>query len=155
MSIKEDMYELFRLSKSKIGKDSAVVLFGNFLSAGLGFSSTILITRTLGPSEFGLFSIALAVMGLASQISDFGISTGLVRFVSLYLKADSQKANLMLKVSLKLEIIIGLIIFLIGFFSNKISFSIHPTEKRIINNLSQFELSKFLVVPKLFSNERG
>lgn len=124
MNIKENISELIQLSKSKVGKDSAIVLIGNFLGAGLGFIATILITRTLGPAEFGLFSVALAVMGIASQISDFGISTGLTRFVSLYLKADIQKANLMLKVSLKFKLIITTIVFIIGFFASE-SLAIH------------------------------
>ena len=119
MNLTKNISEIILLSRSKIGKDSAIVLTGNILGAGLGFIATILITRTLGPAEFGLFSVALAVMGITAQISDFGISTGLVRFASLYLKTDNQKANLMLKVSLKLKLFIGIMVFLIGFFASE------------------------------------
>ena len=96
----ESISEIIQLSKSKIARDSSIVLAGNILSAGLGFIATILITRTLGPAQFGLFSVALAVMGIASQFSDFGVGTGMVRFASLYLKNDNQKANLMFLKSL-------------------------------------------------------
>lgn len=115
----ENKLDIVQLSKSKIAKDSAIVLAGNMLSAGLGFIATILITRTLDPAQFGLFSVALAVMGIASQFSDFGVSTGMVRFASLYLKNDNQKANLIFKVSLKLKLIITTLVFLIGFFASE------------------------------------
>ncbi|GAG58130.1 unnamed protein product, partial [marine sediment metagenome] len=119
MNLMESISEIIQLSKSRIAKDSAIVLTGNTLSAGLAFITTILITRTLGPAEFGLFALALAVIGIASQFSDFGIGTGMVRFASLYLKNDNQKANLMFKVSLKLKLIITTLVFLIGFFASE------------------------------------
>ncbi|GAG62717.1 unnamed protein product [marine sediment metagenome] len=85
MNLMESISEIIQLSKSRIAKDSAIVLTGNTLSAGLAFITTILITRTLGPAEFGLFALALAVIGIASQFSDFGIGTGMVRFAALFL----------------------------------------------------------------------
>ncbi len=107
---------ILQKAKSRLVKDLAVVFIGNLFGAALGFIATILITRILGPADFGLFSIALAVMGIVVQLSDFGISTGLVRFASLYFKTNKIKAALLLKVSLKLKIIIAVSIFLIGFF---------------------------------------
>lgn len=128
MNLMESISEIIQLSKSRIAKDSAIVLTGNMLSAGLGFIATILITRTLGPAQFGLFSVALAVMGIASQFSDFGVGTGMVRFASLYLKNDIQKADLIFKVSLKLKLIIAIVVFLIGFFASE-SLAVHVFEK--------------------------
>ncbi|MEW6698732.1 MAG: oligosaccharide flippase family protein, partial [Bacillota bacterium] len=124
MELSKNISEVIQLSKSKIAKDSAIVLTGNFLGASIGFIATILITKTLGPAQFGLFSVALAVMDIASQFSDFGIGTGLVRFTCLYLNKDNQKANLMLKVSLKLKLIIATLVFLIGFFTSE-SLAVH------------------------------
>jgi len=114
MNITQTISEVIQLSKSRIARDSAIVFAGNILSAVLGFVATVLITRTLGPAQFGLFSVALAVMMIASQLSDFGINTGLVRFASLYLKTDKLKAHLMFKVSLKVKLIVSMSIFLIG-----------------------------------------
>ena len=91
---------------------------GKDVSVGLGFIVTMLITRTLGPAQFGLFSLSLAVMTIASQFSDFGISTGLVRFASLYLKKDKLKADLIFKVSLKAKLLISILVFLIGLLAS-------------------------------------
>lgn len=122
--IRENVSELIQMSKSKTGKESLIVLLGNILGAGLGFFSSVLITRTLGPAQFGLFSISIAVMMIASQFSDFGIGTSLVRFFSLFHQKDTEKANLILKVALKFEIIIAALIFLLGFVLSKI-FAVH------------------------------
>jgi len=125
MNLSENISEIIQLSKSKIAKDSAIVLAGRILGAGLGFLATVLITRTLGPVQFGIFSVAVAVMAIAAQFSDFGISTSLVRFVSLFLKKkDTTKANLTLKVALKFKLIVASTIFLIGFFVSE-SLAVH------------------------------
>jgi O-antigen/teichoic acid export membrane protein len=115
MNIISSISETIELLKSRVAKDSAIVLTGNVLSAGIGFVATVLITRALGLAQFGLFSVAVTVMVVASQFSDFGVSTGLVRFASLYLQQDKSKADLMFKVSLKIRLIIAAIVFLIGF----------------------------------------
>lgn len=111
--------EFSQISKSKTGKDSIVVLSGNIFGAGLGFLASVLITRTLGPTQFGIFSIAMTVMMIAAQFSDFGIGVSLVRFFSLFHKKDESRSNLVLKVALKFELIVAALIFLIGFFSSE------------------------------------
>ena len=103
MNIANTISQIIQISKSRLARDSVIVLSGNVLGAGIGFVATILITRALGPAQFGLFSAAVAVMVIASQFSDFGVSTGLVRFASLYLQQDKLKADLMFKVSLKIR----------------------------------------------------
>jgi O-antigen/teichoic acid export membrane protein len=128
MNLAENISEIVQLSRSSVGKNSAIVLTGNIIGSGFAFIATILITRTLGPAQFGLFSLALAVMGIASQFSDFGIRTGLVRFASLYLKIDKQRANLIFKVSLKLKLLTSTLIFLIGFISSY-TLAVHVFEK--------------------------
>lgn len=111
--------EFSQISKSKTGKDSIIVLSGNIFGAGLGFLASVLITRTLGPAQFGIFSIAMTVMMIAAQFSDFGIGVSLVRFFSLFHKKDELRSNLVLKVALKFELIVAALIFLIGFFSSE------------------------------------
>lgn len=67
-------------------------------------------------------------MAIASKFSDFGIGTGMIRFASLYLKNDNQKANLFFKVSMKLKLFISILVFLIGFFTSE-SLAIHVFRK--------------------------
>ena len=120
MVLENSVKDFFQLLKSKTGKDTLMVFIGNVLALGLGFLAIILITRTLRPLQFGLFSVAMAAMGIASQFSEIGVGTTLIRFVSLFLRKDELKANLILKVGLKFNLIIAAITFLIGFLLSKL-----------------------------------
>src|SRR4051794_23767843 len=43
---------------------------------------TIYLVRALGPEEFGLFSLALAIGGMAMTVADFGVPSSAARFVA-------------------------------------------------------------------------
>ena len=43
---------------------------------------TIYLVRVLGPEEFGLFSLALAIGGMAMTVADFGVPSSAARFVA-------------------------------------------------------------------------
>ncbi len=61
--------------KSRTIQDLLKVLSGNVAAQGLGFLTIVLISRDLGPSQYGIFSLLLAIFTISVQISDFGIST--------------------------------------------------------------------------------
>lgn len=67
---------------SQVLRDLLKVLSGNIAAQGLGFLITILISRDLGPEQYGVFSLLLAVFTVSVQIADFGISTSYVKYVS-------------------------------------------------------------------------
>lgn len=102
------------LLKSNVAKNSLIVFLGNALGSAFRLVAIVIITRMLGPSQFGLFSIALAIMIVVPEFSDFGVNIGLVRFASLYLQKDKLKAYLLFKVSLKLKLIAGILVLLTG-----------------------------------------
>ncbi|MGC8571814.1 MAG: oligosaccharide flippase family protein [Candidatus Micrarchaeia archaeon] len=53
-----------------------------FLIVGFSF---IVVARILGPAEYGIYALAIAVPGLFSAFSDFGLGTSVVKFISEYL----------------------------------------------------------------------
>lgn len=124
MNLSNSISEFAQISKSRIVRDTTVVFIGNMVGAFLGIISMVLITRVLGPEQFGLFSVAFAFMMIASQFSDFGLNIGSVRFATLYLQNERLKADLIFKVSLKIKLIIGMLVFLIGFVFSE-SLAIH------------------------------
>ncbi len=63
-------------------RDLLKVLWGNVTAQGLGFVTIVLISRDLGPSQYGIFSLLLAIFTISVQISDFGISTSYVKYTS-------------------------------------------------------------------------
>jgi O-antigen/teichoic acid export membrane protein len=102
------------LLKSRGGKHSMLVLFANSISALFAFIAIVIMSRTLGAAGFGLFSIFFAVMTIATQLSDFGLSTSLVRFAAKHLGRDNVKADLVFKVAWQFQLVVSLLISAVG-----------------------------------------
>src|SRR3989338_9891948 len=89
-------------------KDTVVVFAGalvNVIAGGLFF---ILAPRILGPSDFGLFSTVIATGMLATNIANFGIDTGILRF------AKGEDFNKILSIALKSYLFLGFFIGILG-----------------------------------------
>ncbi|PPK59393.1 O-antigen/teichoic acid export membrane protein [Malaciobacter marinus] len=109
---------IFSKIKSKILQDLLKVLSGNIVAQGIGFLTIIIISRDLGPAQYGVFSLLLAIFTIAIQVSDFGVSISYVKYVSENLsKAREIFITVILsKVVLSL-FIIAILYFLSGFLS--------------------------------------
>jgi O-antigen/teichoic acid export membrane protein len=70
------------LASSKTAKDTYVLFSGNLGSAFLGFLYTLLVARALSIEEFGIFSAATNLIIILFSVTDVGISSGIVRFIS-------------------------------------------------------------------------
>lgn len=115
---------LAKAAKAALGTDtlrqSGITFGGTIINGALGAVFYILSARALGPSSFGIMSVALAVSMLASSIGDFGTDAGLTRFVSFYLKKNRQKANKFLKLTLEIKVVSGSLIGVFGFLASDI-----------------------------------
>ena len=69
----------FRLTRDTIG-----VMAIRALSIGLGFSTSVVLARLLGLREFGLYSLAMSVLGLLGVPATFSFPRLLVREISVY-----------------------------------------------------------------------
>lgn len=94
-------------------RQSQVTFFGTLVNGTLGAFFYILLARSLGPSDFGLITIALTTMVLIADIADIGTNTGLVRFVSSNLAQNEGRAYKFLKLSLEIKLIAWLASFLV------------------------------------------
>ncbi len=105
--------------KSKTLQDLLKVLSGNIVAQGIGFLAIIIISRDLGPEQYGIFSLLLAIFTVATQVSDFGVSTSYVKYVSENLsKAKEIFVTVILsKVMLSL-LVITTLYFSSGFISD-------------------------------------
>lgn len=94
------------------GKDTAIVFIGTFVNVVLGGLFFILAPRILGPESYGLFSVVMATGLMAVNFANFGIDTGILRF----LKHGDEKTNQkILKLAFKTYLYIGFLIFILGF----------------------------------------
>ncbi len=63
-------------------KQTSWFFFAQSLTRVIGFFYTIFLARTLGVSNFGLFSVALAYYAIISTIADFGFNRFLIREIA-------------------------------------------------------------------------
>ncbi|MFA6023158.1 MAG: flippase [Candidatus Pacearchaeota archaeon] len=100
-------------------KTSLVVLIGIILSKVLAYTYRIIIAKYFGPEIYGLYSLAIMVLGLFLSIFALGLPDGILRFVSLYRgKNETEKIRYILRFSEKISIILGFIATFILFFSS-------------------------------------
>jgi O-antigen/teichoic acid export membrane protein len=106
MTFLETGSELFAKLKRNTGlKQSLLMVFGN--AAGQGFSALalILITRSLGPTQFGQFSVGFALLLILVRLNDLGLTTVLQKFGAQATTHD--EANKLFSYTFKLKLIVA------------------------------------------------
>ena len=84
---------LINLSFTQTGKDTGIVFLGTLINVIIGGLFFILAPRILGPADYGLFSVVLATGLMAFNFANFGIDTGILRFIKLKQKHHSTMSN--------------------------------------------------------------
>jgi O-antigen/teichoic acid export membrane protein len=84
-----------------------IVAGGNGASAGLAIIANWLVANRLGPSEFGLFSLAIGVMTLLQEIGGPALDTAIVRYAAPHARADALRAEVFFKAGFGLKLLIG------------------------------------------------
>ncbi len=95
-------------------KQSQITIVGTIINGILGAAFYILLARFLGPYNFGLLTVSVAVLTLTADTLDLGINTGIVRFVSSNLVSNREKALKFLKLSLEIKFIVWLLVLIFG-----------------------------------------
>lgn len=67
-----------------LAKSSMIVLIGIFLSKLFTYLYRIVVARYFGPEVYGVFSLALIILGFFTAFSSLGLTDGLARFFSFY-----------------------------------------------------------------------
>lgn len=105
-----------RIIKTKTFEHSLITLLGTGVNGVLGVLFFILLARELGPSEFGLISVAIVFLTLISDVADLGINSGLINFISKHVHSDPEKVKRFLKLGLESKIIFWIIVLTFGWF---------------------------------------
>jgi lipopolysaccharide exporter len=85
----------------------ALSMMERYLLLVLALASNMLIARWLTPEEIGLFSVTLAVIGLAQMLRDFGVGSFLIQH------ADLQDRHI--KTAFGVMLILGVVLFAVFF----------------------------------------
>jgi O-antigen/teichoic acid export membrane protein len=78
------------LATSATAKDTYLMYVGNLLSAFIGFLFVLVIARNLTVDDFGIFSAANNLIIIIASLTDIGISSAVVKFVSEKMASDDK-----------------------------------------------------------------
>ncbi|WP_243286948.1 flippase [Geothrix terrae] len=95
------------LIAGRTARNTLLVTGGNLAGQAIGFVANLWLMRRLGPESYGRFGVAVAMMMLASQLSDIGITTGFVRYMALYHRDAPAKASRLLRLTFLLKLGVG------------------------------------------------
>lgn len=112
----------------KLGIDSFIYSSGILLNSFLGLVFFILIARALGPSQFGIVSVIIAISVVASDIFDFGMNTSMLKFLS---EANEAKKKELSRDFLSYKIFSTVLVVLLGLL-------ISPMLSQILFKSSEF-----------------
>ncbi len=73
-------------------RDTAYLVGGNVFKLALGFLTSALIFRSLGPNDAGRLTLVLSVIGLLSIIGEFGLRDAAVNYIARFLSNTPDKA---------------------------------------------------------------
>lgn len=107
---------LSKLLRSNTAKDSTVFFLGNFFNTTLSFIAVLIISRRLGPSSFGVLGVFNSIIVLIIGLTDLGLNTTSIRLISQYRQEDSRKAAVTMNVIVRIELLVGALILLVGAF---------------------------------------
>lgn len=117
---------LFKI-KSKTLQDLLKVLSGNLVAQGIGFLIIVIVSRDLGVEQYGIFSLLITIFTIAVQVSDFGVSTSYVKYISEHLPSAREIfiTVIVSKVALSFLVIVTLYIssnFISEFFFGSVQY---------------------------------
>lgn len=103
------MERLKRLIRSATVKDTLISFTGLGFTAVVGFIYTVVLARTLGPDQFGVFSAITALVAIIYSLGDFGLSSALINFIPKI----NDKRQILINTGFLFEFAVGLIILLV------------------------------------------
>jgi O-antigen/teichoic acid export membrane protein len=104
-------------------KGTTIVLAGSVVSLLLWFSSKVLIVRSTTKEEFGIYSLAVAVVSVLAMLAAMGLPEGVARFVSIRLgEGNRGEADSVSVTALRISFVSGIGFYIVLFlFSSPVS----------------------------------
>jgi O-antigen/teichoic acid export membrane protein len=100
--------------KNKLINQIGIVFGSNMIKVISGFLVITLVARVLGPKDYGVFSILLALIAILTEATNFGLNTTLVRFNSA--AKNKKESREIIKTVFTIRVLLVLIITLIWSF---------------------------------------
>ncbi len=104
-----------------LARGGGIIIFGSIISKAIIFFYRIFIARYFGPGDYGLFSLALALISIIEVIAMLGLTIGIVRYISYYnAKKNEEKLKGTFLSGYKMAIPVSVILSITVFFLSPI-----------------------------------
>ncbi len=126
---------------SRTANIASYVLLGRLLTFAMTGIALIVVTRLLGPTQYGIYTLAVAFAGIFGSIGYFGVGSTLNKFISEYKQLKkNDEISLVVSNSLFLVVSIGIVLTGLSFiFSSQISqYVFHTTSLSYIIQVISF-----------------
>ncbi len=78
--------------KREAVRQLAYIYVSRVVTAAMGFFASWLVANSLGPANFGLFTTASVVMGIAGTVIELGLTTTMIRKLSYFLVRNDDES---------------------------------------------------------------
>ena len=103
------MKRIVGLLKTATLRDTLISFTGLGFTVAFGFIFTVILARTLGPVQYGVFSAVTALASIAYNLGDLGISSAIINF----LPKLRDKRQVLINTSFWFQIVIGVFLFIL------------------------------------------
>lgn len=114
-----------QISKSRFVKDLGIVFSENITTKALNFAIILILTRLLGPYDYGKYSFIFVTYATISALGDFGMENTAVRFAA---KEKKLTNNIFGLYFLAKSAILAFVILTLIFFGKQIFITVHKQE---------------------------
>jgi O-antigen/teichoic acid export membrane protein len=95
-------------------RQSGLTVGANTFATGISAITLIILSRVLGPEQFGLFSVAFSLTLFLARFGDFGLNMALQKYVSQLHEHESERASGIIMAIAKVKALVGLSLFIVG-----------------------------------------
>ncbi len=114
--IKSAISPLLSLAQTQTAKNTYLNFLAYFINGIIILIFNIVCSRSLGPSTYGIFSLAIALYIIIFDVFGLGIDQGMIRFIAFFSsKEKTSKANAYAKFGFLFRIFFGAFVTIIGF----------------------------------------
>jgi len=115
--MKQKINKIIALAKTSTAKNTYLVFIGNSIAGLIGMVLMVIVSRSLGPAGFGVFSVSFALLTMLSKFADFGFNFAMIKDISQSrARGDNQKIAKIFETVFLSKIAISLFIAIFGYF---------------------------------------
>ena len=133
---------------------ASYILIAKIVSMVIAGIALIVVARILGPQVYGVYTIAIAVAGMFSMASDFGVGTAFSKFIAEYKSAKRMdRIDTLVSNGLFASLVLGIVLTVAAFALSGILSSIvlHSTAYAYVLQLASFMVVTLMIAVALNS----